>query len=76
MNKRDNKNYQRIQFDFHVKTIEKIDKLITMTDSENRSDVIKKALNLYEYIVESQNNGAKLFIELDEEKILIAPIRF
>lgn len=66
MNKRTNKDYKRIQFEFHIDSLIRLDNLVTETDSGNRSEVVKKALRLYEFIVDEQKSGKKFILKDDQ----------
>ena len=76
MNKRNNKNYKRLQFEFHIDSISRLDSLLVKTDAENRSAVVKKALQLYEFILNEQKAGNKFILKdaKNNSESLIAPI--
>ena len=75
MNKRTNKDYQRIWFDFHTDSIKRLDNLALETDS-NRPEVVKRALRMYEFVLNEQKTGKEFIIKdtKTNSQTLIAPI--
>ena len=54
---------KRIQFDFDVEALEKLDRVVDSTDATTRAEVIRRALSLYIKFVDSAQSGATLCLE-------------
>ena len=67
MNKRTNKNYKRIQFEFHTNSVARLDSLVDKTESANRTEVVKKALQMYEFVLNEVENGKKFILKDDQD---------
>ena len=55
----------RLQFDFSEEAVQRLDGLVTATESATRAEVIRNALRVYDYLVRKDKDGYE--IELVKE---------
>lgn len=58
---------KRVQFEFTVESVERLERLIDTTDSVSRAEVVRKALKLYDYIVDKTKDGYVMGFQKDEK---------
>ena len=59
----------RFTIDFSPEAERELRDIQKALDVGSKADVIRKALSLVKYIVEERQNGGKLFIENEKEKV-------
>jgi hypothetical protein len=59
----------RFTIDFSPEAERELRDIQKALDVGTKADVIRKALSLVKYIVEERQNGGKLFIENEKEKV-------
>jgi hypothetical protein len=47
----------RVQFDFAPEALERVDRLVEVTEATTRADVVRNALRIYEWLVEKAREG-------------------
>jgi metal-responsive CopG/Arc/MetJ family transcriptional regulator len=65
------RDYKRLQFDFSIDAVNKLDNLVKSTDAISRAEVVRNALRLYDLIMSWQIEGHKVEILKDDEKYII-----
>ena len=61
----------RVQFEMGKESVERLDRIRARTAASSRADVIRRALGLYQYILEEFDAGASIYLEKKEEKYRI-----
>ena len=56
-----NKKTTRVQFEFTDDSIERLQNLVKLTDSTSRAEVVRKALRLYEFVVQQSKQSTMGF---------------
>jgi metal-responsive CopG/Arc/MetJ family transcriptional regulator len=54
---------RRVQFEFDIRALAKLDQVVESTDATTRAEVIRRALSLYVQYVDSAQRGATLCLE-------------
>lgn len=62
---------KRIEFDFSNESVSKLDELVERTNSATRAELLRRALSVYEYLKNQTDQGYKINLSKDDEKILI-----
>lgn len=65
------REYKRLQFDFSIEAIDKLDNLVNSTDAISRAEVVRNALRLYELIMSYSIKGYEVQILRDKEKYIV-----
>lgn len=60
----------RVQFDFSTESFGKLDELVQTTNSGTRSEVIRRALTLYTYLIEAADKGDKALLKKQSGELL------
>ena len=58
---------QRLQFDFSPQVVEALDRLVKATNATSRAELLRKALALYDAVVDCRDTGAKVIIRYRSE---------
>jgi hypothetical protein len=53
----------RVQFDMGKESVERLDRIRERTAASSRADVIRRALGLYQYVLEELEDNAVLYFE-------------
>lgn len=56
--KKNKKEKVRLQFDFSLNAVRRLDDLVDSTDSASRAEVIRNALRVYEYLISTRAEGS------------------
>lgn len=62
------KDYQRIQFDFSKDALKRLDKMVDDTEAASRAELIRNALQVFEYTTKKFNEGYKLYFKKDDSE--------
>jgi hypothetical protein len=54
---------KRLQFDFSERALEQLDKLVELTDAASRAEVVRRALQVYNRLVQAEANGAEVLLQ-------------
>lgn len=60
--------HKRLQFDFSIGALEKLDELVKQTDSVSRAEVVRDSLRFYELLVSWARKGYKFQILKDDDE--------
>jgi Arc/MetJ-type ribon-helix-helix transcriptional regulator len=53
---------KRLQFDFSVEAVERLDNLVSVTDAASRAEVVRRAITLLGHVLTAQNNGSTVIV--------------
>ncbi|MGA1841954.1 MAG: hypothetical protein ACMUIU_15150 [bacterium] len=72
-----NQGRVRVQFDMTKKTVDQLDLLRDKINSSSRAYVVRKALSLFDWIIEKVEEGYDIYLEKDgeREKIVIPDLK-
>ena len=74
MKKMGKKGYKKLQFKFSEDAIERLDKLKIATAASSRTEVVRNALRVYEYMNTMINEGYELELQKDGNRISVVPL--
>jgi metal-responsive CopG/Arc/MetJ family transcriptional regulator len=53
---------KRVQFDFQPEAIDRLDDLVVETGAASRAEVVRRALALFDRVLEGERDGMKLLL--------------
>ncbi len=65
---------QKLQFRFSVEAIKRLDHLKEKSSSSTRAEVIRNALQVYEYLIEQSDKGYSVQLVKGAEVMTIVPM--
>jgi metal-responsive CopG/Arc/MetJ family transcriptional regulator len=65
-----NSRKHRLQFDFSDEAMQRFDKLAELIDASTRSEVLRNALRVYEYLVDKAKKRLDLHLSADELHVI------
>jgi hypothetical protein len=67
----DKKAYKRLQFDFSVDAVERLDEMVQDTNSSSRAELVRNSLRCYEFLFKKIQEGYELKLEKGSEKVTV-----
>lgn len=65
------KTYKKIQFDFSLEAVTRLDELVKFTHYSTRAELLRNSLRFFEYAMKKLNNGYRIKFEKDGEESIV-----